>query len=101
MLQDDIEAFPPGVVLEVVGTWADPSSSATRLFEAMRSLDAAGLDVLFARDLADVSIGLTSSDLSEGTVAPGALTFTAVDWNTPQTVTFFPAAWAACTTRHG
>src|SRR5439155_23619758 len=36
---------------------------------------------------ADVSIGLTSSDLTEGTVAPASLTFTAANWNTAQTVT--------------
>ncbi len=36
---------------------------------------------------ADVTIGLSSSDTSEGTVSPGSLTFTAVNWDTQQTVT--------------
>ena len=35
---------------------------------------------------AQVSITLSSSDLTEGTVAPSLLTFTSANWNTPQTV---------------
>ncbi len=35
----------------------------------------------------NVDVSLWSSDLSEGTVSPGNLTFTPGDWNTPQTVT--------------
>src|SRR5258705_1086939 len=33
------------------------------------------------------SIGLSSSDLTEGTVAPGSVTFTSANWNTAQTAT--------------
>jgi len=36
---------------------------------------------------ADVSIGLSSNNTAEGTVAPTSLTFTQTDWMTPQTVT--------------
>ncbi|MCP4750803.1 MAG: DUF1566 domain-containing protein, partial [Proteobacteria bacterium] len=36
---------------------------------------------------ADVDIGVSSLDTSEGTVAPGSLSFTSADWSTPQTVT--------------
>jgi hypothetical protein len=36
---------------------------------------------------ADVSITLSSSDLTEGIVAPASLTFTSANWSTPQTVT--------------
>ncbi|MCP4136977.1 MAG: calcium-binding protein, partial [bacterium] len=36
---------------------------------------------------ADVTIGLNSSDVAEGTVSPSTLTFTATNWNAPQTVT--------------
>ncbi len=43
--------------------------------------------VLNTAPTADVTIGLSSSDLTEGTVSPASLTFTAVNWNTPQTVT--------------
>jgi len=35
----------------------------------------------------DVSIGLSSADTTEGTVLPSSVTFTAGDWNTPQTIT--------------
>jgi hypothetical protein len=36
---------------------------------------------------ANVTIGLSSSDTGEGTVAPASLTFTAANWNAPQIVT--------------
>src|SRR5258705_11864938 len=36
---------------------------------------------------ANVTIGLSSSDLTEGTVAPGSVTFTPGNWNMAQTVT--------------
>ena len=43
--------------------------------------------VLTSQPTANVTIGLTSSDLTEGTVAPASLVFTTANWNTPQTVT--------------
>ncbi|MCY2955065.1 MAG: carbohydrate-binding protein [Planctomycetota bacterium] len=43
--------------------------------------------VLDSPPLANVTIGLTSSDTTEGTVAPASLTFTAANWNVVQTVT--------------
>src|SRR5690606_7057993 len=43
--------------------------------------------VLDTQPNADVVIGLSSSDTTEGTVAPASLTFTAANWSTPQTVT--------------
>jgi hypothetical protein len=43
--------------------------------------------VLTSQPTDDVVIGLSSSDVTEGTVAPGSLTFTAANWNVPQTVT--------------
>ena len=43
--------------------------------------------VLTSEPLADVVIGLSSSDTTEGTVGPAFLTFTAANWDTPQTVT--------------
>jgi L-threonylcarbamoyladenylate synthase len=58
LLDDDVDIIPQGVIAERVGAWSDPSASAARLFEAVRALDAADLEVLFARDLADTSIGL-------------------------------------------
>jgi hypothetical protein len=43
--------------------------------------------VLTAEPTADVVIGLSSSDTTEGTVSPSFLSFTASDWMIPQTVT--------------
>ena len=43
--------------------------------------------VLNSEPTANVTIGLTSSDTTEGTVAPASLTFTAANWSTAQTVT--------------
>ena len=43
--------------------------------------------VLNSQPTANVTITLTSSDLTEGTVAPTQLTFTTTNWNAPQTVT--------------
>lgn len=36
---------------------------------------------------ADVTIGLRSSDMAEGTISPQSLVFTTANWNVPQTVT--------------
>ena len=43
--------------------------------------------VLTSTPTSDVSIGLSSSDLTEGTVSPGSLTFTPTDALTPKMVT--------------
>ncbi len=43
--------------------------------------------VLDSAPTANVSIGLSSSITSEGTVAPASVTFTTGNWNTPQTIT--------------
>ncbi len=42
---------------------------------------------LQSQPTADVTIGISSDDTSEGTVTPVSLTFTAANWNVPQTVT--------------
>ena len=43
--------------------------------------------VLTTQPTADVTIGLSSSDTTEGTVVPASLTFTTANWNVAQTVT--------------
>lgn len=43
--------------------------------------------VLNSEPTADVTIPLTSSDITEGTVAPASVTFTTVNWQSPQEVT--------------
>ena len=50
--------------------------------------------VLDRQPAAGVTIALASSDPHEGTVAPAALTFTAENWNVPQTATVTGAAAA-------
>ena len=57
-LEEDFPLLPYGVHVQVVGSWAAPEVSAARLFQAMRSLDAQGLDVLLVRELADPRMGL-------------------------------------------
>jgi L-threonylcarbamoyladenylate synthase len=57
-LEDDVTSISQSARVEVVGAFNDPTRSASRLFEAMRALDAARLDVLFARELADPATGL-------------------------------------------
>lgn len=42
---------------------------------------------LTSQPTADVSLDLSSSDPTEGTVFPGSLLFTSADWNQPRTVT--------------
>ena len=42
--------------------------------------------MLTAQPTADVTMGVSSSDTTEGTVAPASLTFTTANWSTPQTV---------------
>ncbi|MBK8170391.1 MAG: integrin [Sandaracinaceae bacterium] len=43
--------------------------------------------VLTSQPTASVSISLMSSNTAEGTVAPASVTFTTMNWSTPQTVT--------------
>jgi L-threonylcarbamoyladenylate synthase len=57
-LEEDIALLPETVRTEVVGTWQTPEKTATRLYDVLRSLDRVGLDALFARDLADPTVGL-------------------------------------------
>jgi L-threonylcarbamoyladenylate synthase len=56
VLDDDVALLPPGVTFEPVGS--PPESIAARLYDALRTLDRRGLDVLYARDLADPGSGL-------------------------------------------
>jgi hypothetical protein len=42
---------------------------------------------LNSEPLANVTLAISSSDTTEGSVSPASLTFTAANWNSPQTVT--------------
>ena len=57
-VDEDRGHLPAAARIEVVGAWTDPSTSAARLFDALRMLDLEHLDELFARELADPSAGL-------------------------------------------
>jgi hypothetical protein len=43
--------------------------------------------VLNSEPSSNVVLGISSNDTTEGTVAPGSLTFTTANWNAPQTIT--------------
>jgi L-threonylcarbamoyladenylate synthase len=57
LLFEDDEA-PDGIAVARLGRYADPATSAARLFGALRELDRVGCDVLFARLPADPNTGL-------------------------------------------
>ena len=69
---------------DVAGVTVSPTSGLT-------TTEAAGTAtftvVLHTQPTADVTIGLSSTDTTEGTVSPSDLTFTAGDWDTVQSVT--------------
>jgi hypothetical protein len=66
-----------GITVSPTGGLLTSSSGATAHFTV----------VLDSQPLADVTIGLRSSDTTQGTVSPASLTFTGANWNQPQTVT--------------
>ena len=57
------------------------------LFTTQTGIQATFTVVLTSQPAANVVIGLTSSDTTEGTVSPSSLTFTSADWFTARTVT--------------
>jgi len=69
---------------DVAGITVDP-------IDGLITTEGGGFDsftvVLDSEPAADVTIAVSSSDLTEGTVSTGSLTFTALDWDTPQPVT--------------
>ena len=69
--------------------WADPGVATSTI--TGHTTEAGGTATftvsLTTMPAADVTIGISSSDLTEGTVSPSALTFTSSTWNVPQTVT--------------
>lgn len=73
---DDDNALP-AVVIDPAGDLVTNETGTTATFTM----------VLTSRPTADVTILLSSSDLTEGTVAPASVTFTMLTWNVPQTVT--------------
>ena len=58
LLEDDRHLLGASVKAARMGSWNDAQASAVRLFDALRELDRADLDVLFSRELADPRSGL-------------------------------------------
>jgi hypothetical protein len=79
---------PPDVAL--VNKDDDTGAITVTLTSGLHTTEAGGTDtfsvVLTAQPTADVTIGVSSSDPTEGTVSTTALTFTTATWNQPQTV---------------
>ncbi len=69
---------------DIAGITVDPSSG-------LETTEAGGTSqfsvVLNTQPTADVTVDLSSSDTTEGTVSPSSLTFTSLNWNIPRTVT--------------
>jgi len=70
-------AEAPGITVEPASGLITTEGGATDTFTV----------VLNTQPTAAVTIGLSSSDTTEGSVSPTSLTFAASDWATPQTVT--------------
>ncbi|MBM4090879.1 MAG: DNRLRE domain-containing protein [Planctomycetes bacterium] len=68
---------PPGITVSVPSSPTTSENGASATFTV----------VLNAQPTADVNIGVSSGDVTEGSVAPGTLAFTSLNWNQPQTVT--------------
>ena len=67
----------PGIRVTPTGGLTTTEAGGTATFDV----------VLTAPPGAAVSLGLTSSDTTEGTVAPGSMTFSVANWNQPQMAT--------------
>ena len=74
----------PTVSAQVAGITVNPTSGLTTTESGGTDTFTVVLDTL---PTADVVIGLSSSDTTEGTVSPTSLTFTSENGTTPQTVT--------------
>ncbi len=70
---------------DVVGIFVDPTSG---LVSSEEGPGGANFSVVLrSAPTAEVTIGLTSNDTSEGTLSTDSLTFTSANWNVPQIVT--------------
>jgi len=72
-----VSATPAGIAVSPTSGLTTTEAGGTATFTV----------VLNTQPTADVTIGLSSSDTTEGTVSAAGLTFTSANWNTPQTVT--------------
>jgi len=72
----NIDNETPGIIVSAVGRATTEAGGTATLTIRLRS-----------QPSADVVIPLSSSDITEGTASPASLTFTALNWNAPQSVT--------------
>jgi uncharacterized delta-60 repeat protein len=77
LVTGDPSAPPPGVTVAPTSGLSTTEAGGTAAFTM----------VLNSQPTANVTIGLSSSDTTEGTVSPASVTFTSSNWSTPQTVT--------------
>ena len=88
-----VTAMATGVSLtitddDVAGIVTSPQTTATARVRTSEDTSTAAVAVTLATEpTGDVRIDVASSDTAQGTVSPAMLTFTATNWNTPQTVT--------------
>ena len=68
---------PPGITVSPTSGLVTTEGGSTANFDV----------VLDTQPTADVTIGISSGDTTEGTPGVASLTFTSANWNTPQTVT--------------
>ncbi len=82
--------YEPPKIIELLPSIPEPGITVAPTSGLVTS-EGSGTDTFTVRldevPTSDVTIGLSSSDTTEGTVSPASLTFTAADWSTPQTVT--------------
>lgn len=72
----NVDNETPGIIVSAINRATTEAGGTATLTIRLRS-----------QPSADVVIPLSSSDITEGTVSPVSLTFTALNWNAPQTVT--------------
>jgi ELWxxDGT repeat protein len=76
VLLDEPNPTPAEIIVSPTSGLVTTEAGGTATFTVM----------LASRPTADVTIAFSSSDTTEGTVAPSSLTFNPASWNTPQTV---------------
>jgi hypothetical protein len=81
---DAADVTVTNIDIDVAGFTVDPTSGL--LTSEFGDTDTFTV-VLNTKPTANVTISLTSSDTTEGTVSPASLTFSTANWNVPQTVT--------------
>ena len=83
----EVNLTPPSVTITDPTGTSGPTAGGLGLTTTETGGTATFTVVLNIWPTAAVTLSISSSDITEGTVAPQSLTFTATNWNIPQTVT--------------